>query len=148
MWVKRFIALLYFMHPQPQTKDLPLLLQVLLWLLSLGVRAGRAHNAVLPQEVPQDLILGLPVFHLRGRRRLFNIDQTGLAPPATATPDTHLLPEQLVIDPEPVQGVDVFSQLEVALAELLDVLACFGQDPSFTLREENVWMGGGQLACE
>lgn len=129
------------MHPQPQTKDLPLFLQVLFWLLSLGVRAGRAHDAVLPQEVPQDLILGLPVFHLRGRR-LFNIDQSGLAPPATATPDTHLLPEQLVIDPEPVQGVDVFSQLQVALAELLDVFACFGQDPSFTLGEENVWMGG------
>lgn len=47
--------------------------QVLFWLLSLGVRAGRAHDAVLPQEVPQDLILGLPVFHLRGRTLLILI---------------------------------------------------------------------------
>ena len=31
---------------------------------SLGVRAGRSHNAVLPQKVPQGLVLGLPVFHL------------------------------------------------------------------------------------
>lgn len=59
-------SVLYFMHPQPHTNWLPVF-EVLFWLLSLGVRAGRAHDAVLPQEVPQDLILGLPVFHLRRR---------------------------------------------------------------------------------
>lgn len=53
----------------------------------------------------------------------------------------HLLPEQLVIDPEPLQGADVFPQLQVALAQLLDVLARFGQDSSFTLGEDKVGMG-------
>lgn len=83
-----------------------------------------------------------------------NVDQKGSAAAAGgATLDTHLLPEQLVVDPESVQGADVFSQLQVALAELLDVLACFGQDSSFTLGEEKVGMGGGggafaQLASE
>lgn len=119
---------------------------MLSWLLSLGVRAGRAHNAVLPQEVPQDLILGLPVFHLRRRINFVNNDEKGSA----LILETHLLPKQLVIDPESVQGVDVFSQLLVALAELLDVLACFGQDASFTLGEKNVGMGGAfaQVATE
>lgn len=31
---------------------------------SLGICAGWSHNAMLSQQVPQDLILGLPVFHL------------------------------------------------------------------------------------
>lgn len=36
-------------------------------LLSLRLGAGRADDPVLTQQVPQDLILGLPVFYLRRR---------------------------------------------------------------------------------
>lgn len=54
----------------------------------------------------------------------------------------YLLSEQLVIQPDPVQGADVFAQLQVALAELLDVLAGFGQDAPFTLKEREGGMAG------
>lgn len=56
--------------------------------------------------------------------------------------DSYLLSEQLIINSDSIQGVDIFPQLQVALAKLLDVLACFGQDSSFTLKEENVGTGG------
>lgn len=36
--------------------------------ISLGICAWRAHNAVLSQQVSQNLILGLPVFHLQTTR--------------------------------------------------------------------------------
>lgn len=48
---------------------------------------------------------------------------------------THLLSEQLVVDSETIERVDIFPQLQVALSELLDVLAGFGQDSSFTLKQ-------------
>lgn len=47
---------------------------------------------------------------------------------------THLLSEQLVVHPQSVQSADVVPQLQVALPKLLDVLARFGQDPSFALQ--------------
>lgn len=62
------------------------------------------------------------------------------------TPERYLLSEQLIVHPDPVQGVDVFPQLQVALAELLDVLAGFGQDSSFTLKEKHAGMAGGTSA--
>lgn len=52
--------------------------------------------------------------------------------------ETYLLPKQLIIHSETVKSTDIFPQLQVALSELLDILAGFGQDSSFTLkREEN-----------
>lgn len=47
----------------------------------------------------------------------------------------YLLSEQLVVDPEAVESAGVFPQLQVALSELLDVITGFGQDPSFTLKQ-------------
>ena len=47
----------------------------------------------------------------------------------------YLLSEQLVINSEAIQSVDVLPQLQVALSELLDVLARFRQDSSFALKQ-------------
>lgn len=55
-----------------------------------------------------------------------------------ATTETYLLSKQLVIHSETVESADIVPQLQVALPELLDVLAGFRQDSPFTLkREEN-----------
>lgn len=53
---------------------------------------------------------------------------------STQRSPTYLLSEQLVVDPEPIQGADIFPQLQVALSQLFDVLAGFGQDSAFTLK--------------
>lgn len=75
-------------------------------------------------------------------KSFITIDKKGSAPPAVTTLDSYLLSEQLIINSDSIQGGDIFPQLQVALAKLLDVLACFGQDSSFTLKEENVGTGG------
>lgn len=134
----------YVMHPQPQAKYLRVFPSALLAPLTGGPSqtSPRCRAAAGGSSGSDSWTSSLPP----EKENFVNIDQQGWAPPVAAILDTHLLPEQLVIDPESVQGVDVFSQLQVALAELLDVLACFGQDSSFTLGEENVGMGGGAFA--
>lgn len=59
----------------------------------------------------------------------------------------YLLPKQLVIDSEAIERVDVFSQLQVALSELLDVLAGFGQDSPFTLEQKRACQAFPSLSC-
>lgn len=135
---------LYFMHLQPEKKVSPSLLSALLAPLTGGPSwtSPRCRAAAGGSSGSDSWTSSLPP----EKENFVNDDEKGSA----LILETHLLPEQLVIDPESVQGVDVFSQLLVALAELLDVLACFGQDASFTLGEKNVGMGGAfaQVATE
>lgn len=135
---------LYFMHPQPQTRVSPSLSSAPLAPLTGAPSwtSPRCRAAAGGSSGSDSWTSSLPP----EKESCVNVGQKGSAPPAAAagaTLDTHLLPEQLVIHPESLQGADVFSQLQVALAELLDVLACFGQDSSFTLGEETVGMVGG-----
>lgn len=49
---------------------------------------------------------------------------------------TYLLSKELVVNPETIKSTYVVRYLQVALSQFLDVLAGFGQDSSFTLKQK------------
>lgn len=53
------------------------------------------------------------------------------------TCERHLLPEQLVVHFYPLHLLVALLELLVVLPQLSDVVAGFGQDPSFTLQQPN-----------
>lgn len=58
-------------------------------------------------------------------------------PPSPPPPPRHLLPQDLVVHLELVEALQLLGEAVVALPQLLDVVAGFGEDPAFAL-------GGGE----